>query len=112
MTQNEFSPEKWSLEYRHGNPGIFMVKAGERTIVELSIGENKEESVANAHLIAAAPMLYEALKELLISTDEGLIANNTGCECERCEQAKQASYQAIGFAEGRTLLKEGDSRTY
>ena len=112
MTQFQFNPEEWSLEYKHSNPGVFIVKAGNRTIVELSTEENKEESVANAHLIAAAPMLYEALKELLISTDEALISNNIGCECERCEQAKQASYRAIGFAEGRTLLKEGDSRTF
>ena len=112
MTQFQFTPEEWSLEYQHGNPGIFQVKAGNHTIVKLSTEENKEASVANAHLIAAAPMLYQALKELLISTDEALISNNIGCECQRCEQAKQASYRAIGFAEGRTMLKEGDPRTF
>ncbi len=112
MTQFQFNPEEWSLEYKHGNPGVFHVKAGNRSIVELSTAENTEESVANAHLIAAAPMLYQALKELLISTEDSLISNNIGCECQRCEQAKHASYRAIGFAEGRTLLKEGDSQTF
>lgn len=112
MMQPQFTLGEWSLEYLHGNPGIFQIKSGDRPIVELSIEENKEESVANAHLIAAAPLLYQALKELLISTEEALISENIGCECKRCEMAKQASYQAIGFAEGKTTLKEGDPRTY
>ena len=108
MTQFQSTPQKWSLEYKHGNPGVFRVKDKDHIIVELSTEENNDETVANAHLIAAAPKLYEALKELLIATDEALISDNIGCECQRCELAKQASYQAIGLAEGRSVLKEGD----
>ena len=38
---------------------------------------------------------------------EALIEKGIGCECERCEKAKQTAYRAIGFAEGKTILKEG-----
>ena len=112
MRHPQFTPGEWSLEYLHGTPGLFRIKAGGRLIVDLSTQQNKEESAANAHLIAAAPLLYQALTELLISTEEALIAENIGCECNRCDRAKQASYRAIGLAEGKTTLKEGDPRSY
>jgi len=38
--------------------------------------------------------------------------NGEGCECDRCDAAKHAAYRALGFAEGRTRLKEGQSGTF
>lgn len=112
MNPSQFTPGDWSLEYVHGNPGIYRIKAGDHNIVTLPVQEKDDESNANAHLIAAAPMLYRALKELLISTEEALITDNIGCECQRCEKAKYAANRAIGFAEGKTILKEGDPKTF
>jgi len=109
-----FSPEEWSLEYRHGRPGHYLVKSGEQKIVEIASDEmsNEAETIANVHLIASAPKLYEALKELLLATEDALMSKNIGCECERCNSAKGEAYKAIGFAEGKTRLKEGDPRTF
>lgn len=103
-----FSTGEWSLDYIDGEPGICRIKAGDRCIVEFSPQENPVESTANAHLLAAAPLLYKALQELLLATEEALMEKNIGCECLRCENAKQAAYQALGFAEGKNTLKEGN----
>jgi len=114
MTNLAYSSGEWSLEYKHSRPGRYQVKSGEKQIVEIPLDDvaNEEEVVANAHLIASAPKLYQALKELLLATEDALIFNDIGCECDRCNLAKDAAYRAIGFAEGKTKLKEGDPRTY
>ena len=62
---------------------------------------------SRAHLISAAPKLYQALKEFLLSSEEALMKEGIGCECDRCEKARKEAYRAIGFAEGKTTLKEG-----
>lgn len=113
MVNPKFSKGEWSLEYKHSHPGRYQVKSDDQLIVEIAVDDIAEdEAVANAHLIASAPKLYKALKELLLSTEDALMSDDIGCECERCNQAKDGAYRAIGFAEGKTKLKEGDPRTY
>ena len=108
MDESEFSPSKapWRLSYRHEGSGHFEVESDEGIVAQVT-NKHSEISAANAHLISAAPQLYKALKELLHSCEEALMENGIGCECERCEKAKQTAYRAIGFAEGKTTLKEG-----
>lgn len=48
---------------------------------------------ANAHLIAAAPALYEALEALLAKVECG-----TALHCELCDEARAALRQARGEA--------------
>lgn len=67
---SEFTKGKWTIEptgvgddkmiIGHPNPGEFCVI---RTIGRLFTHGTKEENDANARLIAAAPLLYEACKE-------------------------------------------------
>ena len=108
MSETEFSPTKapWRLRYNHQGSEQFVVESDEGMIAEICSQPN-QISDANAHLISAAPKLYQALKEFLLSSEEALIKDGVGCECERCEKARQEAYRAIGFAEGKTTLKEG-----
>jgi hypothetical protein len=108
MTESEFSPSKdpWRVRYHHKGRGHFEVESDEGIVAQVN-NKHFEISAANAHLISAAPQLYKALKELLLSCEEALIEKGVGCECERCEKAKQMAYRTIGFAEGKTSLKEG-----
>ncbi len=67
-------------------------------------GEPEKEIEANAHLIAAAPELYEALKEALpvllgLVTDEGLKPEKKGYVCGGYS-AYEAAKKALGKAEG------------
>ncbi len=107
----EHSPSPWQERYIHGNPGTFRIYSGQTVVAEVQT-KDKDRQAPDAHLITSAPLLYEALRELLDSTEAGLMKNGEGCECERCESAKHAAYRALGFAEGRTRLKEGQSGTF
>lgn len=106
------STTPWQEKYHHGTPGEFVVYSSEGEKVAAVQNRNEDAMAPDAHLITAAPMLYDALKELLLSVEAALHEDGVGCECERCEHAKQAAYRAIGFAEGRTRLKEGMSGTF
>ena len=75
-------------------------------VAEIRSSPEEQENSA-ALLISTVPQLYESLKELLLATEEALMNNGIGCECTRCEKAKQDAYRALGFAEGETSLKEG-----
>lgn len=65
---NKHTPGPWSINPKGGTPmvGIDLQDGGELLpIVEVVYGYNNAEAKANAHLIAAAPELLEALKNLL-----------------------------------------------
>lgn len=71
MTNTNYTKEPW----KHGEPsfGWFHVFAGNKTIAKLPFSANSsDEHAANARLIAAAPELVEALKEIL----EGAVVHN------------------------------------
>jgi len=55
-------------------------------------GENPKEAEANAHLIAAAPCLLAACKEILAHE----------CEEKPCLRCAEVARKAIAAAEGRT----------
>ena len=108
MSEPEFLPTKapWRIRYNHQGSGQFVVESDEGMIAEFSSQRN-QISDANAQLISGARKLYQDLKEFLLSSEEALMKDGVGCECERCEKARQEAYRAIGFAEGKTTLKEG-----
>ncbi len=100
------SPRPWRTRYTHGPQSKFEIHSGDGPVAAIQSTPHEHAS-ADAHLVCAAPRLYEALKELLLSAEDALINQGIGCECSRCEQAKKQAYRAIGFAEGKTTLKEG-----
>ena len=108
MSEPNFTPTKdpWRLQYHHEGSGHFLIESDEGTVAKIT-RQPAQISAANAHLICAAPQLYQALKEFLLSSEKALMENGIGCECEHCVNAKQAAYRAIGFAEGKTSIKEG-----
>ena len=55
------------------------------------------ELEANARLIAAAPELLEALRNLWVAYLDSL-TDNKGCTCLRCTEAAQAAKAAIAKA--------------
>ena len=73
------SPAPWQERYTHGTPGVFRIYAGETLVTEVRTSD-EERQAPDAHLITAAPLLYEALRELLDSAEEGLMQNGEGCE--------------------------------
>ena len=106
------SPKPWQERYVHDSLERFVVSDSEGSEVVSVRDTNPEVMASNAHLITSAPLLYDALRELLASIEDALFNEDIGCENERCEAAKQTAYHAIGVAEGRTRLKEGMPGTY
>ena len=87
MTEPKFTPGPWRVK---ADPYHFMtlstVVAGEigkegfnRMVVQVGGWNEWKEQEANAHLIAAAPELYEALKYVLKCWDDdrGLLINDS-----------------------------------
>ena len=98
------SQTPWQARYDK-NEEVYEVHNEQQRLMR--VDSKGDQANRDAHLIAAAPLLYEALKELLASTEEALFEHNQGCECDRCEAAKSRAYRALGWAEGKTSLKEG-----
>lgn len=66
MSETKFTPGPWTTE--DFNTQRFAVYAPNGRICQMDItrdSQRAEEGQANAHLIAAAPELYEALREVL-----------------------------------------------
>ena len=65
MSETKFTPGPWDLEKYPYNDIIsgWFIKAAEDEVSFIRIGDIQEE--ADAHLIAAAPELYEALDEII-----------------------------------------------
>lgn len=81
-----------------------VIQSGDKNIARFSWNDNspwfptKEESQANARLIAAAPELLEALKGLLADIEDYQRVNNLGGENNHWQVISRA---AIAKAEGR-----------
>jgi hypothetical protein len=64
MTNTKHTPGPWSAHYN--NEGLTVFSPDNVTVAYVDYDECEERPVeANAHLIAAAPAMYEALKDLL-----------------------------------------------
>jgi hypothetical protein len=111
MTKPPYTPGEWHVQYSQAQAVFWIGTAAQPKLLELPARDDDEHR-ANLHLLAAAPQLYEALLELLLSHEEALMQSGDGCESERCEAARQQAYQALGVAEGRVRLKEGEPGTY
>jgi len=69
MTEKQWTEGPWKLRPEfsedHGQYSIEGADGIELTRVEAWMGKHREESRANARLIAAAPELYEALEDIV-----------------------------------------------
>ena len=96
----KFTPGPWTPEKNYGgsahNIGFWMVQSphGPISIVSDVLGQKRYRK-GNAHLIAAAPELYEACKAML----NALISERIGYTSDHPEWMKQAA-NAIKKAEG------------
>ena len=82
MSQSAYLPGPWQIHYHHERYCFRICTKEGTTILELPAQED-EEWRNTLHLLAAAPKLYEALRELLASQEEALLKDELGCECER-----------------------------
>lgn len=65
MAETKFTPGPWSIEKPFDEPGTYITCANRRTSNPLVCKLHPVNIDANAHLIAAAPDLYEALELIL-----------------------------------------------
>ena len=86
MNKTKFTPGPWKI-VEDRVPSSLEVYGGTTAICECWRRANPETEIANAHLIAAAPMLYEALDYLL---------NGIGDELGRIDKARAALKAARG----------------
>ncbi len=110
-TQAQHTPGEWTvvpfLKDNNGKPLNFTVRSSEREIADVYNKPNTHgtEAEANAHLMAASPDLYEALKNMMLASnctcaEEGhLILNDDDPDRLWCDWHKANA--AIAKAEGR-----------
>ena len=72
MSQSAYLPGPWQIHYHHERHCFRICTKEGTTILELPAQED-EEWRNTLHLLAAAPKLYEALRELLASQEEALL---------------------------------------
>lgn len=94
MSEKKFTPGPWVV-YRDMPTDVVVSKSGECSLATLDCGcGDRNTQRANAHLIAAAPELYEALDACL-----GLILNQEmqdGFESQQGHMARAALAKARG----------------
>ena len=96
MANSEYTKGEWELE-QHGDNAMLVV-CGDKTIARTSNGSTIDdlvEIIANANLIAAAPDLYEALKELNKLQKQGNIKIHGN------SKVRDVIRQALSKAEGK-----------
>lgn len=64
MTEPKFTPAPWSVSFYTG-----AIESGEKVVATVNYSISEGNPDINANLIAAAPELYEALKDLLFVAD-------------------------------------------
>ncbi|MDR6432008.1 hypothetical protein [Brucella pseudogrignonensis] len=85
MADTTFTPGPWEAFNRDTYQSIF-AKGYERTICVVEsyskgFGPDRDERDANAHLIAAAPELYEALYRLVRDCEIAGLQEQAGFDC-------------------------------
>lgn len=104
MAETKHSPGPWKLAYDKGSNRDIMTNNARVATAWLAY-VTPEEYHANAHLIAAAPDLLEALRELDAAIDDEALYEPDDDEhakaLDRLIEAQKAARAAIAKAEGR-----------
>lgn len=102
MSESKFTPGQWLVNADRqigGCNGDIAITLLSGTIVAVAFARrNPDEALANAHLIAAAPELYEALKTLYASVEKAcgnVIPAGSFC------WGRELAQKALAKAEGR-----------
>jgi len=109
-TSTTHTPGPWTAQHLHVVArGCGDLKAdgyNDHCIVERVDGRSKDEAIANAVLIAAAPEMLEALRDIE--------ANLTGRDCfpERVADSLQRAQNAIALATGKGANKPDPPKGY
>ena len=97
----DYTKGEWIATKTHNFTGTLVsyIYCGQKNIAQTRLSDNEatpEENQANAHLIAAAPNMYEALKRFLSSS---ACTNN----CDPSDMACDTNFarQALAKAEGK-----------
>ena len=88
------TPGPWSVaETRHNYDTVIRGPRGEPIALTLIAGYTKKEGTANSALLAAAPDLLEALKWMVLRTEEGGYPDGKCLEDARAAIAKATGEQ-------------------
>lgn len=104
MTEPKWTPGPWKVhKSRIGGDGFQYTEVIARTVIAKVHASRSggDDEIDNAHLIAAAPDLYEALRMLLQSCEQlGGLCLRTTDEFETREGAMDAARAALKKARG------------
>jgi len=109
MNETKFTPGPWkairdplhygSLSTVYAGSTEEKAGIGAQMLVQVGGWSNPTEQEANAHLIAAAPELYEALEEIIQDVQQTSTGDITGTGCwEALDKARAALAKARGEA--------------
>lgn len=88
----EYTNEKWVVVPTGIAEYPYCIDTEDKEVAKIHGLQNNAETKANAHLIASAPDLYEALGALITAEDEGFEQLGYG----RSQNARQAIAKAEG----------------
>jgi hypothetical protein len=94
MSELQVTPGDWRIIEKENTAGWGLCVGTRETIICRVTQRNKDNKRANANLIAAAPELYDALRELL-----SRVANDKDCHAYWCDAQEQA-IKALAKARG------------
>lgn len=103
VARQEFA-NRWRIEASPNGPGYVPISVGLACTTVLEVGCNDRDTAANAHLMAAAPELLEALK----SAERFIYNRSGGGETEFRERfLLPAIAKAEASDAGRAALEQG-----
>ncbi|KKL87953.1 hypothetical protein LCGC14_1929560 [marine sediment metagenome] len=108
VTDSAFSRYTTYRSNRTGGRAFVTVTEDLEQVAEAQ-GSTQEEAEANAHLIAAAPAMYEALKTLIIHPQPVVVPTLSDAQCraelkrlcERVDRFKDITNKALAQADRR-----------
>lgn len=69
MSTTQHTPGPWNVEHPYGEPGVYVASPNTGLVAKLYAPDAPANIEANAHLIAAAPELLSALREVMRFAD-------------------------------------------
>jgi hypothetical protein len=98
MSETKFTPGRWAFRALRGDDGLGYIEADGYDIIHAGVSDlSREENEANAHLIAAAPEMYEALVHFIEDpTFQVAVGGNPNVVDRMLDHARAALAKARG----------------